>query len=99
MQNSKKLPLLLETNLFYYLLGGLSTIIYAPLIFHWYDGWLNKNIGIEHEYFSHGLIGLPFAAYLIWFDRKKWQRLTDSTHPLGGIFLGLAVAFYLSGTS
>jgi cyanoexosortase B len=99
MQISKKLPLILEKNIFYYLLGGILTIIYAPLIFHWYDGWLNKSIGIEHEYFSHGLIGLPFAAYIIWIDHKKWQRLEDQSHPIGGILLGLAVTFYLSGTA
>jgi cyanoexosortase B len=99
MQISKKIPSILETNIFYYLLGGILTIIYAPLIFHWYDGWLNKSIGIEHEYFSHGLIGLPFAAYIIWTDRKKWQRLEDRPHPLGGVLLGLAVALYLSGTA
>ncbi len=99
MQISKKIPLILQTNIFYYLLGGVLTIIYAPLLYHWYDGWLNKSIGIEHEYFSHGLIGLPFAAYIIWTDRKKWQRLDDQSHPIGGILLGLAVTFYLSGTA
>jgi cyanoexosortase B len=98
MQIGKKLPLILDTNIFYYSVGGLLAIIYAPLLVHWYDGWMNKSIGIEHEYFSHGIIGLPFAAYIMWQDRKKWQRLDDRCHPLGGICLGLATVFFLSGT-
>jgi cyanoexosortase B len=98
MQIGKKLPLILDANIFYYLVGGLLAIIYAPLLLHWYDGWMNKSIGIEHEYFSHGIIGLPFAAYIMWQDRKKWQRLDDRCHPFGGICLGLAVVLFLSGT-
>jgi cyanoexosortase B len=46
--------------------------MYGPLILHWYDGWLRKSISIEHEYFSHGLLGLPYAAYLGW--QLGWQR-------------------------
>ncbi|MCY7278239.1 MAG: cyanoexosortase B, partial [Phormidesmis sp. CAN_BIN44] len=38
-------------------LMGLLTLLYAPLLLHWVDGWLRKNISIEHEYFSHGIIG------------------------------------------
>lgn len=56
-------------------LVGLLTLMYAPLLVHWYDGWLRKSISIEHEYFSHGLIGLPFAAYIAWTHRRRWQRL------------------------
>jgi hypothetical protein len=29
------------------------------------------------------LIGLPYAAYIVWQNRKKWQRLEDRSHPLG----------------
>lgn len=75
---------------------GLLTIIYAPLVIYWYDGWLNKSISIEHEYFSHGLIGLPFAAYIAWSQRQKWLKLPEKTHPLGGVLIGLAAVFYLS---
>jgi cyanoexosortase B len=71
--------------------------VYAPLIMYWYDGWLNKSISIEHEYFSHGLIGLPFAAYIAWSDRKAWLKLPDKTHPLGSAFLVLGTFFYLTG--
>jgi hypothetical protein len=35
-----------------WLIIGFLAVIYGPVIFHWYDGWLNKSIGIEHEYFS-----------------------------------------------
>ncbi|WP_414526341.1 cyanoexosortase B [Nodularia chucula] len=76
---------------------GFLLLIYAPMLLHWVDGWLNKSISIEHEYFSHGIIGLPFAAYLIWLNRKKWYRLPDKTHPLGAVFLVTGGIFYLSG--
>ncbi|HEY9849122.1 MAG TPA: cyanoexosortase B [Leptolyngbyaceae cyanobacterium] len=78
---------------------GCFFILYAPLLFYWYDGWLNKTIGIEHEYFSHGVIGLPFAAYISWMKRKQWQKLPDSFNPLGAVLLGLGGVFYLSGLS
>ncbi|MEG4344886.1 cyanoexosortase B [Microcoleus sp. A003_D6] len=86
-----------------YLIGEgitvLLVLLYAPLIVHWYDGWFNKNISIEHEYFSHGLIGLPYAAYIAWMNRKSWRSLPNSPHPLGGFLLILATLFYLSRLS
>lgn len=75
----------------------LLILLYTPLIFHWYDGWLHKNISTEHEYFSHGSIGLPFAGYICWLKRKKWARLENQSHPLGAIFLLSGSLFYLSG--
>ena len=59
-----------------WLMIGFLAVIYGPVIFHWYDGWLNKSISTEHEYFSHGLIGLPYAAYIVWQNRKKKKRPT-----------------------
>ncbi|MDB9379605.1 archaeosortase/exosortase family protein, partial [Nodularia sphaerocarpa] len=76
---------------------GFLVLLYAPVLLHWLDGWLNKSISIEHEYFSHGIIGLPFAAYLIWLNRKKWHRLKDTAHPLGAVLLSIGGVFYLSG--
>lgn len=99
MQNLRQLPQQIERNLLDTLIIIFLVILYAPLIVYWYDGWLNKTIGIDHEYFSHGIIGLPFAAYIGWMHRKKWQRLKDKTHPLGGIFLLLGAVFYLTGTT
>ncbi|MFW6357838.1 MAG: cyanoexosortase B [Chroococcales cyanobacterium] len=93
----RQLPWLSSPYLINGLILGLLMILYAPIIGHWYDGWLNKSISIEHEYFSHGLIGLPFAAYIIWTKRKKWKRLENKAHPLGGILLLLGSAFYLTG--
>ena len=78
MQINQRLNNSLDTNLIYYVILGLLAILYAPLLIHWYDGWLNKSISLEHEYFSHGIIGLPFAIYISWLKRKKWQRLPDS---------------------
>ncbi|MCX7593721.1 MAG: cyanoexosortase B [Fischerella sp.] len=78
---------------------GILGLLYAPLLFHWLDGWLNKNISTEHEYFSHGIIGLPFAAYITWKNRKLWQRLPNRIHPLGAVFLLVGGIFYLSGIS
>ncbi|CEJ43944.1 cyanoexosortase B [Umezakia ovalisporum] len=72
-------------------------LLYAPILLHWVDGWLNKSISIQHEYFSHGIIGLPFAAYLTWLNRKKWHRLQNTAHPLGAVLLSIGGVFYLSG--
>ena len=99
MQTIRKLPFSIERNPLSWLIIVLLVIVYAPLNFHWYDGWLNKTIGIEHEYFSHGVIGLPFAAYISWSKRKKWQRLTDQSYPLGFALLLMGTACYLTGTS
>jgi cyanoexosortase B len=71
-------------------------VLYVPLIIHWCDGWLNKSISIEHEYFSHGLIGLPFAAYIAWTSRDRWHDLPDRFNPIGAVCLGLSIAFYAS---
>ncbi|BAZ31248.1 eight transmembrane protein EpsH [Cylindrospermum sp. NIES-4074] len=78
---------------------GVLLLLYTPILLHWIDGWLHKNISTEHEYFSHGIIGLPFAAYLVWLNRKKWQRLPDETHPLGALLLLVGGIFYLSGVT
>ncbi|MBD2336017.1 cyanoexosortase B [Calothrix sp. FACHB-156] len=78
---------------------GVLILLYAPILLHWLDGWLHKNISTEHEYFSHGMIGLPFAAYLVWLGRKQWQRLPDNIHPLGAILLLVGGVFYLSGVT
>ncbi|MFM9266013.1 cyanoexosortase B [Tychonema sp. BBK16] len=86
-----------------YLLGEsitvLLVVLYAPLLVHWYDGWFNKNISIEHEYFSHGLIGLPYAAYIGWLNLNSWRKLPNTLHPLGLVLLVLATLFYLSRLS
>ncbi|HLO88006.1 MAG TPA: cyanoexosortase B [Nostocaceae cyanobacterium] len=78
---------------------GVFLLLYAPILIHWLDGWLHKNISTEHEYFSHGIIGLPFAAYLVWTNRKQWQRLQNVAHPLGLFLLVLGGIFYLSGVA
>ncbi len=97
MQTTKKLNFPVEGNFFEYLIIGLLIILYAPLLIHWYDGWLNKSISIEHEYFSHGMIGIPFAIYITWLKRKKWQRLENITNPWGGFFFTIGTVFYLTG--
>jgi cyanoexosortase B len=78
----------------------LLGLVYGPLLWHWTDGWLTKSISTEHEYFSHGLIGLPFAAILVWERRSAWARLSDRVGPIGrglGLgLLGLGAALYLS---
>ena len=86
-----------EKIYFSFIIIGLLTLLYAPIVIHWYDGWLNKSINIEHEYFSHGSIGFPFAIYICWLKRKKWQRLAEQTHPLGIILLGIGAILYLTG--
>ncbi|MFB2770566.1 cyanoexosortase B [Pelatocladus sp. BLCC-F211] len=78
---------------------GILGLLYAPLLLYWLDGWLHKNISTEHEYFSHGMIGLPFAVYIAWLKRKLWQRLPNHQHPLGAVLLLIGGIFYLSGIS
>ncbi len=98
MQIVRKLPTPIERNLFAGSIIFLLAILYAPLIGHWYSGWLKiYKISLEHEYFSHGLIGLPFAAYISWLNRARWRSLPDTVHPLGGGLLGLGGVFYMSG--
>lgn len=73
---------------------GMLGVLYVPLLLHWVNGWLNKNISIEHEYYSHGLIGLPLAAYLAWNRRDRWHQLPNQTHLLGVICLVGGVVLY-----
>jgi cyanoexosortase B len=96
--NSKRSPLFKQTWTTIALLG-LLVLLYAPLLMHWVDGWLNKTISTEHEYYSHGLIGLPFAAYLAWGHRDRWQALPNTAHIGGFMLLLLGVLLYLSGVS
>jgi cyanoexosortase B len=87
------------TELFNFAIIGVLVLLYVPILIHWGDGWINKNISTEHEYFSHGLIGLPFAAYLAWLNRKLWYRLRANSHPLGAALLLAGAFFYISGVS
>ncbi|MGB3534005.1 MAG: cyanoexosortase B [Microcoleaceae cyanobacterium] len=99
MESQRKIPITFQPQYLNLAIFGLVILLYAPIIVHWYDGWINKSISIEHEYFSHGIIGLPFAAYIIWTHRQRWTELSDQTDPRGGILLGLGGALYLSGVS
>ncbi len=76
---------------------GLVGVLYTPLLWHWVDGWLNKSISIQHEYFSHGLLGIPFAAFLVWERRSQWRALPAAVHWLAYPLLLIAAAFYSSG--
>jgi cyanoexosortase B len=73
-------------------------ILYAPLLHHWvWDGWVNKSISIQHEYFSHGILGIPLAFKLVWDKRQNWYQLSDSCHWAGIVCLVVAFVFYASG--
>lgn len=96
MQISRKLASTVKRRYPEVTIGTILALLYAPLLCHWVDGWLNKSISTEHEYFSHGLIGLPFAAYLSWQSRQQWQQLPSQTHVAGLILLLLGVSCYLS---
>lgn len=77
---------------------GSLLILYGPLLYHWvWDGWVNKDISIQHEYFSHGILGIPLALKLVWDKRQDWYRLNDRSHWLGLVCLAIAVVFYTSG--
>ncbi len=96
--NHRSFPNLDQRKLEYFILGILA-VMYAPVLWQWFDGWLNKSIGIEHEYFSHGLIGIPFAFYLTWQKRQEWQDLPNQSHPLGLALLALGGCFYLTNVN
>lgn len=96
-QSTLNQPTLNQPSWSEWAIAVLLVLLYAPSIVHWVDGWLNKSISLEHEYFSHGLIGLPFAAWIVWENRQQWQRLSPRSHPLGAAVIGLAGVFYLSG--
>ena len=73
-------------------------VLYGPLLYHWvWDGWINKSISIQHEYFSHGILGIPLALKLGWDKRSTWTQLMDSCHWSGVICLAVALVFYSSG--
>ncbi len=102
MRTARLSPTLIDRYWSDLALWGLLTLLYAPLLLHWCDGWLRKSISIEHEYFSHGLIGLPFAGYIAWTNRKRWQRINDNEQPglwkfVGATLLLFAGVLYLSG--
>jgi cyanoexosortase B len=78
--------------------------MYVPLILHWCHGWIYKSISLEHEYFSHGLIGLPYAGYLVWQKRQRWAGLPGGVGPFYGAdrwaglaIVGCATLLYLIG--
>lgn len=99
MHLPSKIPIAIKR---YFLSTGIALLIallYTPLLIYWYDGWLHKTIGIEHEYFSHGLIGIPYAAFIAGTQRKQWQKLPNSSHFSGAILLAVAGLFYLTGLS
>ncbi|MDY6939419.1 MAG: cyanoexosortase B [Cyanobacteriota bacterium] len=97
MEVRQKSPALLDRYLPSIAIAVLLLVMYGPLMVHWVDGWLNKSISIEHEYFSHGLLGIPYAVYMVWRERHRWHDSTDRANLLGAIAIGLAGAFYLSG--
>lgn len=99
MHIRRQIPVAIERYLFSAAIVVLLVLLYAPLLIHWYNGWLHKTIGIEHEYFSHGLIGLPYALYIAWTHRDRWRKLPNSSHPLGAVLLAIAGVFYLSRLS
>lgn len=78
------------------ILGGFA-LLYAPLLYHWLHGWLFNSISIEHEYYSHGTLGLPLATYCVWEQRARWNSLPDRKNLLGATILGFAAVMYLSG--
>jgi cyanoexosortase B len=97
--SSPLLPFFKDPDRFNWILGTGLLILYGPLLVYWYNGWINHNISLEHEYFSHGVLGLPLAAKTVWDQRQQWQDLNDRWHPAGAALMGLAAALYLSGIS
>ncbi|MGB0564564.1 MAG: cyanoexosortase B [Spirulinaceae cyanobacterium] len=97
MTSTAPAPGWLQRHWFYTVLGLVLLLLYGPVLLHWVDGWINKSISIEHEYFSHGLLGIPYAGYLVWRSRRKWQKLPDASPPWSWGILFLGALMYLSG--
>lgn len=79
-------------------IASVFTLMYLPIVISWVHGWLFKSISIEHEYFSHGMIGLPFAGYLAWQMRSKVTAGIASWRDqlIGTVICTIAGVFYLS---
>jgi cyanoexosortase B len=97
--SSRLLTFVRDPDRFGWILGTAVLILYGPLVVRWYDGWLNHSISLEHEYFSHGVLGLPLAIKTVWDQRDRWQDLNDRWDPVGAVLMGVAGALYLSGIS
>lgn len=74
----------------------LLALLYVPLILYWLDGWLNKSISIDHEYFSYAILGFPYAAIIAWELRHRWCELPDHANFLGLSLLVAGGIFYVS---
>ncbi|TAE99611.1 MAG: exosortase [Oscillatoriales cyanobacterium] len=85
MQIQRRIRILLKRYLMGEGITVLLVLLYAPLLVHWYDGWFNKNISIEHEYFSHGIIALMLAG--ICLSLKGFPGLKLQAMPLLFVFL------------
>ncbi len=77
---------------------GVFSLLYVPLVATWVHGWVFKSISIEHEYFSHGMIGLPFAGYLAWQVRSKVAASVAKGRDqlVGAVICSIAGLFYLT---
>ena len=96
MQTNLKLLNPVKNHLAKIVTFGLLAILYVPLMIYWIDGWLNKSISIDHEYFSYALIGFPYAAIAAWELRHRWSELPDRANFLGLSLLVTAGVFYIS---
>jgi cyanoexosortase B len=74
----------------------LMGLLYGPLVAYWVNGWINHSISIQHEYFSHGLLGFPLAAYIGWQKKTAWQLLPPRCHPAGWACITIATGLYLT---
>jgi cyanoexosortase B len=77
---------------------GIFALLYVPLVVTWIHGWLFKSISIEHEYFSHGMLGIPFAGYLAWQLRSQVRASVATGRDLliGAVICSIAGILYLS---
>lgn len=96
MQTNLKLLSPVKNHLAEIVTFGLLAVLYVPLMLYWIDGWLNKSISIDHEYFSFALIGFPYAAIAAWELRHRWSELPDRANFLGLSLLVTAGIFYVS---
>lgn len=96
MQTNLKLLSPVKNHLAEIVTFGLLAVLYVPLMLYWIDGWLNKSISIDHEYFSFALLGFPYAVIAAWELRHRWSELPDRANFLGLSLLVTAGVFYVS---
>ncbi len=64
------------------LAGGLLVLAFWPILLGIYGSWFD-----EHAYMEHGLLVVPAAAYMVWTERHRLQKVLPKPSGWGAILL------------